>query len=137
MGPEWNVKGYIFDYGGTLDTGGHHWGQMLWHAYRQTGVPVTEQRFREAYVEVERFLGKNPVIESNYTFRQTLSENTAPGEARPRSEKRSRTAGSPGRGTATAAPEGDAKAGEARSERSSRCPHKETEPHCCQPGRRE
>ncbi len=74
MGTEWNVKGYIFDYGGTLDTGGHHWGQMLWHAYRQTGVPVTEQRFREAYVEVERFLGKNPVIESNYTFRQTLSE---------------------------------------------------------------
>ena len=66
------TKGYIFDYGGTLDTGGCHWGRMLWHAYERAAVPVTEQQFREAYVHVERTLGKNPVIKSDFNFRQTL-----------------------------------------------------------------
>ena len=65
-------KGYIFDYGGTLDTGGCHWGKMLWHAYERAAVPVTEQQFREAYVAVERLLGKNPIVKSDFTFRQTL-----------------------------------------------------------------
>ena len=64
--------GYIFDYGGTLDTGGQHWGQALWHAYERHCVPVTEAQFREAYVHAERTLGKNPVIRPDFTFRQTL-----------------------------------------------------------------
>lgn len=66
------TKGYIFDYGGTLDTGGCHWGKMLWHAYQRVGVPVTEAQFREAYVYAERTLGKNPIIQPDFTFRQTL-----------------------------------------------------------------
>ena len=66
------TKGYIFDYGGTLDTGGCHWGKMLWHAYQRVGVPVTEAQFREAYVHAERTLGKNPIIQPDFTFRQTL-----------------------------------------------------------------
>ena len=68
------TKGYIFDYGGTLDTGGCHWGKMFWYAYQQEGVPVTEQQFREAYVYAERTLGKLPVIRPEFTFRQTLEE---------------------------------------------------------------
>ncbi len=35
-----NVKGLIFDFGGTLDTGGNHWGEVLWEVYRHFGVPV-------------------------------------------------------------------------------------------------
>ena len=66
------TAGYIFDYGGTLDTGGQHWGQVLWHAYERHQVPVTEVQFREAYVYAERTLGKNPVIRPDFTFRQTL-----------------------------------------------------------------
>ena len=66
------VKGYIFDYGGTLDTGGCHWGKMLWHAYQHIGMSVSEQQFREAYVHAERTLGKDPIIQPNFTFRQTL-----------------------------------------------------------------
>ena len=66
------TKGYIFDYGGTLDTGGCHWGKVLWHTYQQAGVPVTEARFRDAYVHGERTLAKNPIIQPDYTFRQTL-----------------------------------------------------------------
>lgn len=65
-------KGYIFDYGGTLDTGGCHWGKVLWHGWQRAGVPVTEAQFREAYVHGERTLGKNPIIQPDYTFRQTL-----------------------------------------------------------------
>ena len=66
------TAGYIFDYGGTLDTGGQHWGQVLWHAYERHQVPVTEVQFREAYVYAERTLGRNPVIRPDSTFRQTL-----------------------------------------------------------------
>ena len=67
-------KGYIFDYGGTLDTGGQHWGKVLWHAYERQQVPVTEAQFREAYVHAERTLGKNPIIQPDFTFRRTLEE---------------------------------------------------------------
>ena len=66
------TAGYIFDYGGTLDTGGQHWGQVLWHAYERHRVPVSEAQFREAYVHAERTLGRNPIIRPDYTFRQTL-----------------------------------------------------------------
>ncbi len=67
-----NSKGYIFDYGGTLDTGGCHWGKMFWHAYQRAGVSVTEQQFREAYVHTERLLGRQPVIKPDFTFSRTL-----------------------------------------------------------------
>ena len=66
--------GLIFDYGGTLDTGGQHWGQALWHAYERHHVPVTEAQFREAYVHAERTLGRNPIIRPDFTFRQTLEK---------------------------------------------------------------
>lgn len=68
------IKGYIFDYGGTLDTGGHHWGKVIWHAYERQQVPVSESEFRDAYVVGERTLGKNPIIKSDFTFRRTLEE---------------------------------------------------------------
>ena len=68
------TKGYIFDYGGTLDTGGQHWGKVLWHAYERQRVPVNEAQFREAYVHAERTLGKNPIIQPDFTFRRTLEE---------------------------------------------------------------
>ena len=66
------TEGWLFDYGGTLDTGGQHWGKVLWHAYERRHMPVTEQQFREAYVHAERTLGKNPIIQPDDTFRKTL-----------------------------------------------------------------
>lgn len=65
-------KGYIFDYGGTLDTGGMHWGKALWHAYERCATGVSEQLFRDAYVYAERALGKNRIIMPDFTFRRTL-----------------------------------------------------------------
>lgn len=67
------TKGFIFDYGGTLDTSGCHWGKVLWKAYCKHSVPVTEDQFREAYVHAERTLGKNPIIQTDYTFYMTLN----------------------------------------------------------------
>lgn len=66
-------RGCIFDYGGTLDTGGNHWGRVIWHSYERMGVPVGEELFREAYVYAERELGRNPIIQPDYTFEKTLS----------------------------------------------------------------
>ena len=68
------IKGYIFDYGGTIDTCGCHWGIKIWHVYEQLGFPVTEEQYREAYVYAERTLGKNPIIQPDFTFRRTLEE---------------------------------------------------------------
>ena len=67
------MKGYIFDFGGTLDTNGYHWGRFLWHAFQHRQVPVGWEAFSEAYVYVERLLGKGGQIQPDYTFRQTLS----------------------------------------------------------------
>ena len=65
-------KGFIFDYGGTIDTRGCHWGKMIWHAYERHHVPVDEASYRDAYVYAERTLGRNPIIQSSYDFRTTL-----------------------------------------------------------------
>ena len=54
------IKGYIFDYGATLDTAGQHWGKVLWHAYERQNVPISESDFRDAYVYGERTLGSSP-----------------------------------------------------------------------------
>ena len=66
------VSGFIFDYGGTIDTRGCHWGKKIWHAYEDAHVPVSEDSFRDAYVYGERTLAKNPIIKPTFTFKQTL-----------------------------------------------------------------
>ena len=63
----------LFDFGGTLDTAGCHWGKFLWYAYERNGIPVTEEQFREAYVHAERTLGKQPIIQSHDTFLSMLT----------------------------------------------------------------
>ena len=66
------TRGLIFDYGGTIDTRGDHWGKVLWKGYERCEIPITEEQFREAYVHAERTLGRNPIIQPSYTFRKTL-----------------------------------------------------------------
>ena len=63
----------LFDFGGTLDTVGCHWGKFLWHAYERNAIPVTEGQFREAYVHAERTLGKQAIIQSTDTFFSMLT----------------------------------------------------------------
>ncbi|MDR1091159.1 MAG: HAD family hydrolase [Prevotella sp.] len=71
------IKGIIFDYGGTIDSNGKHWSEVLWDAYRHQKVPVTKEQFREAYVYAERYLATNPVIETNDNFRILLEKKVA------------------------------------------------------------
>ena len=66
------IRGYIFDYGGTLDTGGCHWGKTFWHAYQRAGVPVDWSLFRQAYIHTERLISDKGMVEAGDTFRQTL-----------------------------------------------------------------
>ena len=67
-----NVKGLIFDYGGTLDTDGRHWANVLWEGYVRMAVPISEQQFREAYVYGERALAKSLVILPEDDFQRLL-----------------------------------------------------------------
>ncbi len=66
------IKGVIFDYGGTLDTGGDHWSEVIWKAYREAGVDVEKGTFRDAYVYAERELARTRHILPEHNFRDLL-----------------------------------------------------------------
>ena len=66
------VKGIIFDYGGTLDTAGEHWSEVIWEAYRQSAVIVDKAEFREAYVYAERELARECHILPAHDFNDLL-----------------------------------------------------------------
>lgn len=66
------IKGIIFDYGGTIDTNGIHWAEVLWSLYREHGVPVDRDVFRQAYVYGERTLAVNRIIVPEDDFRNVL-----------------------------------------------------------------
>jgi len=66
------IKGIIFDYGGTIDSNGCHWAEVLWKAYTDKEVPVTKEQFREAYVYGERYLATHPVVTPDDNFHNLL-----------------------------------------------------------------
>jgi putative hydrolase of the HAD superfamily len=70
------IKGIIFDYGGTIDSNGKHWAEVLWEAYVYNQVPVTKEAFREAYIYGERYLATHPVIQPGDTFKTVLLAKT-------------------------------------------------------------
>ncbi|MDR3142921.1 MAG: HAD family hydrolase [Tannerellaceae bacterium] len=62
------IKGIIFDYGGTIDSNGTHWAEVILMAYEALHIPVSKDVFREAYVHAERTLAKNRIIQPNHNF---------------------------------------------------------------------
>jgi len=62
------IRGVLFDYGGTIDSNGVHWAEVIWMAYQTENLPVSKEVFRYAYVHGERVLGKNPLIKPHHTF---------------------------------------------------------------------
>lgn len=78
------VKGIIFDYGGTLDTKGDHWSEVLWKGYEhfgigvgadeepERGMTIDKQSFRDAYVYGERVLAVNPLVKPDDHFLDIL-----------------------------------------------------------------
>lgn len=67
------IKGVIFDYGGTLDTGGDHWSEVIWDAYQKCGVAVDKPTFREAYVNAERELARTRHILPEHDFNDLMT----------------------------------------------------------------
>ena len=67
-----NIKGIIFDYGGTLDSGGDHWSEVIYDAYGKAGVAVNLPEFREAYVYAERELARVRHILPEHDFHDLL-----------------------------------------------------------------
>ena len=65
-----DVKGIIFDYGGTLDSRGIHWSEVIWDGYIDAGLDrfITKEQFREAYVYAERELARVRHIMPNDNF---------------------------------------------------------------------
>lgn len=63
-----DVKGIIFDYGGTIDSRGVHWSEVIWKGYEKSGVNVDKAVFRDAYVYAERLLAKQPLVKPEYNF---------------------------------------------------------------------
>ncbi len=70
------MKGIIFDYGGTLDTNGVHWSEVLWKAYQKENIKVTKEAFRDAYVFAERKLEAEPVVLPEDNFLAVLRKKT-------------------------------------------------------------
>lgn len=67
-----DIKGIIFDYGGTIDTNSRHWAEVLWSKYVEHRVPVDKESFREAYVFGERALAKYPFVQPHHNFHDVL-----------------------------------------------------------------
>ena len=36
----YGIKGLIFDYGGTIDTHGEHWSDIIFQGYKEAGVTI-------------------------------------------------------------------------------------------------
>lgn len=71
------IKGIIFDYGGTLDSRGVHWSEVLWQGYQQARVPIDKETFRTAYVEGERALARERIILPQDNFHTLLRKKVA------------------------------------------------------------
>lgn len=66
------IKGIIFDYGGTLDTGGDHWSHVIRDGWNKAGVAANDALFREAYVYGERELERVEHILPHHDFSDVL-----------------------------------------------------------------
>ena len=66
------LKGLLFDYGGTIDTNGLHWGAVLWARYQKYSIPVDRAAFAKAYAFGERSLAINPLVKPNHSFHEVL-----------------------------------------------------------------
>ena len=63
-----HISALLFDYGGTIDSNGLHWSEVIWQAYEAEDVPVTKEDFRAAYVHAERTMAQLPLVRPEHTF---------------------------------------------------------------------
>ena len=67
------IKGLLFDYGGTIDTNGLHWGYVLETSYAKFDLNVPHDLFSKAYAFGERSLAINAIVNPSNNFHDVLS----------------------------------------------------------------
>lgn len=74
-----DIKGIIFDFGGTLDTRGDHWSEVIWQGYEHFGLDAILDKvsYRLAYVYGERVLAVNPIVSPDFHFIDILRKKIA------------------------------------------------------------
>lgn len=72
-----DIKGIIFDYGGTIDSRGDHWSEIIWEGYERADVDIDKPAFRDAYVYAERELARVRHIEPQDNFFVLLCKKIA------------------------------------------------------------
>ena len=63
-----NIQGIIFDYGGTIDSRGDHWSEVIYDQYIANGLTLDWETFKPAYIHAERYLATHPLIKPDFTF---------------------------------------------------------------------
>lgn len=66
------IKGIIFDYGGTIDSRGDHWSEVIYNAYRAEGLDIPKDEFRTSYVNVERLFAREPLVAPSDNFHELM-----------------------------------------------------------------
>lgn len=69
-----DVKVIMFDYGGTLDTHGIHWFEMFKRVYVNYGINISKETLWDTYVNTERTIEKEKIIEKDDTFKEVLTK---------------------------------------------------------------
>lgn len=66
------IKGIIFDYGGTIDTNGDHWSHVIREGWNQAGIIANDALFREAYIYGEQELERSLRILPQHNYSDLL-----------------------------------------------------------------
>lgn len=66
------IKGIILDYGGTIDSHGDHWSEVICDQYKAAGVYPGPEAFADAYVYAERYLATHHVVKPDFDFLQLM-----------------------------------------------------------------
>ena len=72
-----DITGIIFDYGGTIDSHGDHWSEVIFDQYRIHAPEIPYERFREAYIHGERTLARERIILPCDNFQTLLRKKMA------------------------------------------------------------
>ncbi|MBP3227685.1 MAG: HAD family hydrolase [Bacteroidaceae bacterium] len=68
------TRALLFDYGGTLDTCGVHWYDVLRRAWAGAGLHPDDALARDAYIQAERALSEPGAVATDCTFRPLLAK---------------------------------------------------------------
>ena len=66
------IKGILFDYGGTIDTNGIDWFDLIWKNYQKMSVPINKANYLEAHRYAENEIKNQKLIKKGDNFYKVL-----------------------------------------------------------------